>query len=73
MKRWKDFHDDKLVHAEGAIAARDFTLCGRALEGVNGDQPMTETGDRINCPACQATIVHCKKFQPVEYKPQPTR
>jgi hypothetical protein len=64
VKRWHDYHDDKIVHADGAIA--DFTLCGRAIEGINGDQPMVETRDLIDCPMCKAIITHCKKMKPSE-------
>ena len=66
MTRWRDHYAEKLVHAEGAIATGDFTLCGRALEGVNGDEPMEKTNDLIQCPACEAIIAHCKIIKPSE-------
>lgn len=66
MKRWRDYYAEKLVHAQGAIAGGEFTLCGRALEGVNGDEPMTETRELIQCPACEAIIAHCKIIKPTE-------
>jgi hypothetical protein len=66
IRRWRDYYSEKLVHAEGAIASGEYTLCGRALEGVNGDEPMEETRDLIHCPACQAIIAHCKTIKATE-------
>lgn len=66
MKRWRDHYTEKLVHAQGAIAAGEFTLCGRPIEGVNGDEPMEKTTDLIQCPACEAIILHCKMIKPAE-------
>lgn len=73
LKRWRDHYTEKLVHAVGAIARGEFTLCGRALEGVNGDEPMTETRELIQCPACEAIIAHCKLIKPSEINPRSRR
>lgn len=62
-RRWRDYYSEKLVHADGAIAIGEFTLCGRALEGVNGDEPMTRTSELIQCPMCEAIIAHGKRIR----------
>lgn len=66
MKRWREFHDKSAVHCEAAIAPGEYTLCGLALEGENGDTPMEETRDLIRCPDCEGIILHCKLVKPAE-------
>ncbi len=51
------------VHCEGAQAAGEFTLCGAALDGENGDKQMLETMDPINCPNCIGIIRHCQSVR----------
>ena len=65
MKRFREFHDKSIVHSEGPDGC-DYTLCGLALEGENGDEPMEETRDRIRCPGCIATINFCKSIKASE-------
>lgn len=64
MKRWREFHDKSVVHCEAVIAAGEYTLCGFALEGETGDDPMEETRDLINCKSCEAIITYCKRIPP---------
>lgn len=64
MKRWEERCADRRprirIHAGGA-SGNDYTLCGCALEGENGDTEMDEvTRGRINCPDCIGIIRHCK-------------
>lgn len=54
-----------VIHCEGADGA-GYTLCGYALEGVGGDQPMSETHANINCERCIAIIDLCRKVRPGE-------
>lgn len=54
-----------VIHCEGIIGAGS-TLCGAALEGVNGDEPMTETHASINCDQCITVINFCRKVRPGE-------
>jgi len=65
MKRWRELHDKSIVHAESAGGV-DYTLCGDALEGENGDTPMELTRDLIRCGRCEAIILHCKMIKPAE-------
>lgn len=66
MKRWREHHDQSVVHCVAAIAAGEFTLCGLALEGERGDTPMQETRDLIRCQDCESIILHCKMVKPAE-------
>ena len=66
MKHWRDMEEAGLIHCQGAIAAGEYTLCGRALEGPDGDREMKLTCDPIDCPSCEAIIAHCKIIKPAE-------
>ncbi len=65
MKHIKDV--DRVVHCEGADG-NDYTLCGEALEGVNGDTPMVETQEGIDCGRCIGIIQHCRRVGRGEIK-----
>lgn len=54
-----------VIHCDGWSGA-GYTLCGRALEGVGGDEPMTETQASINCEQCIKAIDFCRKVRPGE-------
>ncbi len=54
-----------IIHSEGSDGC-DYTLCGAALEGVNGDEEMTETHASINCERCIGIIDFCRKIRPGE-------
>jgi hypothetical protein len=64
MAHWLE-HDGR-VHAD-APGGMDYTLCGAALEGETGDQPMTETSKRVDCADCVAIIEHCKGIRAGAY------
>lgn len=68
-KHWREFHDKSVVHCEGADG-NDYTLCGDALEGVNGDEPMEATWrDPIRCGRCAQIIAFAKKIKSKEVHP----
>lgn len=46
------------VHCDGP-GGMDYTLCGAALEGENGDEQMTETPFKVNCERCISIIDFC--------------
>jgi len=50
-----------LVHG-GTMDGNDYTLCGTAMEGENGDDNMVVTNRRISCGQCIALILHCKSI-----------
>lgn len=54
-----------VIHSAGHEGA-GYTLCGAALEGVGGDQPMSETHASINCERCISLIDFCRKIRPGE-------
>jgi hypothetical protein len=62
MKRLID--TEGVVHSEGADGT-DFTLCGLAPEGGEGDGPVTmpETRKRIDCQSCLGIIRFCKRIR----------
>lgn len=54
-----------VIHCDG-IDGAGYTLCGAALEGVGGDEEMTETHASINCDKCISIIDFCRKVRPGE-------
>jgi hypothetical protein len=58
---------DGVVHSEAADGC-DYTLCGNALEGVNGDTEMVETSAGIDCEQCIRVIEFCKRIRAGEIK-----
>lgn len=54
-----------IIHCEGADGA-GYTLCGYSLDGVAGDQPMTETKASINCEECIRIINFIRAIRPGE-------
>jgi len=50
-----------VAHANGPLSD-EYTLCGDALEGVNGDDIAYEYAGRVSCPTCIAIIEHCRKM-----------
>lgn len=64
VKHWREH--DGIVHSETA-GGLDYTLCGAALEGQHGDQPMTETATSINCRDCVGIITFCHKIRRGEF------
>ena len=51
-----------IIHCEGVIGT-DYTLCGAAMEGVRGNEIMTETRASINCSQCITVIKFCQKIR----------
>ena len=57
-----------IVHLEGVLGS-GYVLCGASSDGVNGDEPFTETHEGIDCSQCIATINHCRKVRGGDIKP----
>ena len=57
---------DGTIHCEAAGGA-DYTLCGAALEGENGDQPMVQTYARIDCGQCIGIVAFCLQIRKSEF------
>ncbi len=52
--------DPDTRHAKHADSV-DYTLCGMAMEGENGDDVSVEfSQSTINCPGCIRIIEHCR-------------
>lgn len=50
----------QVIHC-GSVDGTDFTLCGLALEGENGDEPMTKVErGKVSCLRCCTIIRFCK-------------
>jgi hypothetical protein len=47
------------VHAGGAIG-NDTTLCGDALEGENGETPLSQTRATLSCLRCINIVAYCR-------------
>jgi hypothetical protein len=61
MRKYREnTSDGPLIHVNCANGD-DRTLCGAALEGLNGETPMqlVKTG-KINCADCGRIINHCQ-------------
>ncbi len=51
-----------VIHAEAPFGA-DYTLCGCAPEGENGDEPLVIVNlGKITCPDCLTIIRYCKNI-----------
>jgi hypothetical protein len=62
MKDVERFIDrDGVTHA-GPYSGYDAALCGYALEGENGDAPMTPTLGRISCETCIALVHYARSI-----------
>jgi hypothetical protein len=69
-KHMREFTDKSVVHCDGPDG-NDYTLCGLALEGENGDEPMEETNWRVTCKQCIGTIAYCKAVRSKELQKRP--
>jgi hypothetical protein len=59
-KHWLE--NPLIVHCDGS-GGNDYTLCGYALEGETGNDPLTETLAQINCSKCIEIINFCRQIR----------
>lgn len=62
MRSFQISEEPGVFHADG-YDGTDYTLCGTAFEGVDGDAEVTPSTRRINCPKCVAIILAAKRYK----------
>lgn len=55
------FREGAKVHCQGA-GGEGYTLCGYALKGENGNEPLVPCDQRITCADCIRIIRFCKSI-----------
>lgn len=58
----KHYAEGSTIHCEGANG-NDYTLCGFALEGETGNQPLDRTEAQITCRECIGIINFCRQIR----------
>lgn len=61
----KHYAEAITIHCEGPDG-NDYTLCGFALDGEDGDVRLVETHSQITCHQCIRTIEFCRRVRPGE-------
>lgn len=62
IKRYSEVAGRYAVIHAGTHGGNDYTLCGAALDGEDGDSSMMGTRRRITCQECIRIIRYCKSI-----------
>lgn len=62
IDRYSEVVDRHVVVHAGAHGGNDYTLCGAALDGEDGNGQMLRTRRRVTCRECIGIIRYCKSI-----------